>query len=340
MLLRVGVLLGQFQRVLGIASRLEDVDRCLHVEVGLAGGNEAVQLVDVLEFGVAVQEQCGVVFRGVDALIGTVEMLEVCRKVLDAVGVEEPSNDIAGRRVSDGEDVLGDRAFPVAFAVFVVAVHEVDLVDFFRSKIRRLGEQESLRKELHLVEELQLFRGVLLPEPEDELVPRDDEDCTKLSCDCRHRLVWVESVIERHKLVLEIVQVDFRARGLFMVRHDHDVTWLPSWRLSRYHGEGLLAALKGRRTRCPSFLPVLCGERVDAVVSPNHEEIPAWVIGRAVLSAAPRIQLDLGEWCRIHHVEDDHHPDRHQLRRVSGSPNGGGKEPQLPPTLPETLAEL
>ena len=164
--------------------------------------DEGVELGHVLELGVAVEEQGGVI--GIRHLV-VVEALEVGCQGWDPLRVKELPDHVARLHLANGQDVLLHCVVIVLLVVQVVAILPIDVRDEGLVRVV-LSELQGHVVEVFPEQELQLCGHLLLPQHEAlALVPEQDVQGVPLVYDVGD---LVHVVIEGDHLVLQVIHCE------------------------------------------------------------------------------------------------------------------------------------
>eukprot|EP00968_Pinguiococcus_pyrenoidosus_P001821 scaffold90_cov264-Pinguiococcus_pyrenoidosus.AAC.15 len=313
---------GQLQRMVVIAAAVEHLGRALDVkgavlgvvltlrrtslllprfldsggqgeEPALLAVDERVELLDVLELGVAGQQQIGVLCDRVAQLM---EPLQVHGEEIDPLGVQVAHDHVARVHMADRVQVLGHRVLEVALLAEMIPVSPVDVYDCSRIIVGVARKGDGDGEELLVQQDLKLVAGLLLAEPQKLHAAAEHPRRAAGADDGRDLLSQLEELMEGHELVLQVVDGDPRSLRAPLEAGDEDVPVQPL--------DPLLIPLEGSRPAA-----VLYGEEEDAVTSADDElpgeamHVRAPVRAAAVIEGrAVVVALALGQRVRNHSV--------------------------------------
>lgn len=121
------MILSQIEGMGVVASLPEDLDGCLYIKVDFTLTlclDEFLQLRAVLELGIAVQKQGGMI--SISQRL-PMQGLQVGGQVVDALGIQKLPDHIGWLQLSNGSDILLHSPIMVALAVEMVSILHEDL---------------------------------------------------------------------------------------------------------------------------------------------------------------------------------------------------------------------
>lgn len=149
----LAMLLGQICSLIVVSSLPAHGDGRIQIKLEISGGlDEFLQLVHVLELGIAVQQQRGMIRRGFATLM---ELLEILDKVMYPLRIQELSDHLGRFRGIDSLDVLGHSLVVVSLLVEVVAVFSEDDALLVCVHARFLSQLNGKGIEVSLVEHVE-----------------------------------------------------------------------------------------------------------------------------------------------------------------------------------------
>mmetsp|Transcript_304 Transcript_304/g.489 ORF Transcript_304/g.489 Transcript_304/m.489 type:complete len:380 (-) Transcript_304:159-1298(-) len=266
---------------------------------GLVRADEVIQLLDLLQLGVAVQQQRGVVGRGVASIM---QLLQVLRQICDALSVQETPDDVRRFQVAHRMAVLLHGGIIVPFLVKMIAIHPVDVHDGAHLVGGGVGQGDGYGVEVLAKQQVKLGCHVLFTETEERLVGRDEISDIPVSTHPGHSLTGGQQEVKGDELVGQVVKVHRRPlRPGVQARHQD---------IPVQTGDRLLLAFKASRPA-----PILRAVEVHPVRAPDHQLLVAPAVRGAVGPAAPLVQ--------------HHHPVVPRLVRACGGREGIRDDPVI-----------